>query len=339
MILVTGGAGYIGSHTCVELSKAGYDYVIIDNLSNSLPSSVDRINTLTGKESPFFSFDLRDQMQLQQVFDCFDIDMVIHFAGFKAVGESVKAPLDYYKNNIDSTIALCEVMKTHNVKKLVYSSSAAIYRSDNQMPVVENAALGCTSPYGWTKFMIEQILRDLSIADDQWSIVLLRYFNPVGAHESGIIGEEPDGVPNNLMPYMTQVASKRLEKLYVYGNDYPTKDGTGIRDYIHVVDLAKGHLSALNYTKKHKGIEAINLGTGKGCSVLELLATFEKVTGKRVPFEVVKRRPGDMPVCYACPQKAKELLHWQAELGIEDMCRDAWRFEELLEKRNKSMDA
>ncbi len=335
MILVTGGAGYIGSHTCIELSKAGYDFVIVDNLSNSLPGSVDRIKTLTGKDVNFFSFDLRNQIKLEQVFECFGIDMVIHFAGFKAVGESVKAPLDYYKNNIECTISLCEVMTTYNVKKLVFSSSAAVYRSDNLMPVDENSALGCTSPYGWTKFMIEQMLRDLSIADDQWSIVLLRYFNPVGAHESGIIGEENDEVPKNLMPYITQVASKRLEKLYVYGKDYPTKDGTGIRDYIHVVDLAVGHLSALNYIKNHNGIEAINLGTGKGYSVLELLSAFEKTTGMKVPFELVGRRAGDIPVCYACPQKAKELLNWQAELGIEDMCRDAWRFEELRGNRSR----
>lgn len=327
MILVTGGAGYIGSHTCIELNKAGYDFIIVDNLSNSLLENIDKIKILTGKDIPFFSFDLQDKIKLEQVFEHFEIDMVIHFAGYKAVGESVESPLDYYKNNIECTISLCEVMAMHNVKKLVFSSSAAVYRSDNPMPVDEDSALGCTSPYGWTKFFVEQMLRDLSIADDQWSIVLLRYFNPVGAHKSGMIGEESDGIPKNLMPYITQVASKRFEKLYVYGNDYQTQDGTGIRDFIHVVDLAKGHLSALNYIRKHNGIEAINLGTGRGYSVLELLSAFEKATDQKVPYEIVGRRRGDIPICYACPQKAKELLNWQAELGIDDMCRDAWRFE------------
>ncbi len=327
MILVTGGAGFIGSHACVELHDAGYDFVIADNFSNSSPEMVDRLGKITGSKINCVTADVSDKAAMTHIFEVYDITAAIHFAGYKAVGESVKIPLSYYKNNIECTLALCEVMAKHNVKKLIFSSSATVYKSDNEMPLDESSPLGCTNPYGWTKYMIEQILRDLCSADDDWSVALLRYFNPVGAHKSGLIGEMPSGIPNNLMPYISNVASGKLEKLNVFGDDYPTPDGTGIRDYIHVVDLAKGHVRALDYINKHSGSEAINLGTGTGYSVLEVINAFEKATGKKIPYEITKRRPGDIAVTYAKTDKAKKLLGWQAELLLEDMCKDAWRWE------------
>ena len=327
MILVTGGAGYIGSHTCVELLNRGYEVVIIDNYSNSKPAVIDAIKEITQKDITFFKADLRDKQKLEDIFSKYSIDSVIHFAGFKAVGESVSNPLEYYENNIGSTFALCEVMEKHSVRKLIFSSSATVYDASNEMPLKETDTLSCTNPYGWSKFMIEQILKDLCASNKDWSAILLRYFNPIGAHKSGMIGENPSGIPNNLMPYITQVASGKLEKLHVFGNDYPTPDGTGVRDYIHVVDLALGHIKALEYSQTHNGAQAFNLGTGKGCSVLELVSAFEKVTGTSVPFVIEARRPGDIAVCYANTSKAKQLLGWQAQFGIEKMCEDSWRFE------------
>jgi len=337
MILVTGGAGFIGSHTCVELIKNGYDIIIVDNFYNSSPLVADKISEITGSQIKCIEGDVQNKDLLDVIFDQHDIQAVIHFAGYKAVGESVAKPLLYYRNNIDSTLAICEVMEKRRVKKMLFSSSATVYRSDNSMPLDEGAALGCTNPYGWTKRMIEQILEDLCAADDEWSVVSLRYFNPVGAHKSGLIGELPKGIPNNLMPYITQVASGKLEKLRVFGNDYPTPDGTGVRDYIHVVDLAKGHVEALNYVLENTGVQAINLGTGRGYSVLEVICAFEAVTGIKIPYEIVDRRSGDIAECYAKTEKAKALLGWQAQLGIEQMCADAWNFQsQLLTKPNKA---
>ncbi|MGI5848675.1 MAG: UDP-glucose 4-epimerase GalE [Christensenellales bacterium] len=327
MILVTGGAGFIGSHTCVELIHAGYEIVIADNFSNSSPKIIESIREITGRDIACVHIDVRDKSELARIFQEYDIEAAIHFAGYKAVGESVSKPLSYYRNNIDSALSLCEVMADNNVKKLIFSSSATVYRSGSEMPLDENAPLGCTNPYGYTKLMIEQILQDLYISDRDWSIVLLRYFNPIGAHPSGLIGERPSGIPNNLMPYITQTVSGRLEKLHVFGNDYPTADGTGVRDYIHVVDLANGHVCALDYVKKHTGVEAVNLGTGKGYSVLEVIRAFEKASGKTVPYVIDARRPGDIAVCYAKTDKAEKLIGWRAQRGIEDMCADAWRFE------------
>lgn len=326
-VLVTGGAGYIGSHTCIELSKAGYDYIIIDNFCNSSLKTIDRIKQITGREVKYINADARNKEVIDHLFDDYEIDSVMHFAGYKSVSESVMIPIAYYKNNIDCLLTICEAMIKHNVKKIIFSSSATVYKSDNSMPVDENGILGCTNPYGWTKLMIEQMLKDLYISDNEWSIVLLRYFNPIGAHKSGLIGEEPKGIPNNLVPYIAQVASARLKELHVFGGDYPTKDGSGVRDYIHVVDLAKGHINALNYIQNNKGIEAINLGTGKGYSVYEVVRAFEEACGKTIPYVIESRRPGDIAVCYANVEKAAKILGWHAELGIEEMCEDTWRWE------------
>lgn len=328
-ILVTGGAGYIGSHTCVELLNEGHDLVVVDNLVNSSVESLKRVRKITGRDFEFVKLDVCDKNALNEVFDNFEIDAVIHFAGLKAVGESVSMPLEYYRNNIDSTLVLCEVMAAHNVYRLVFSSSATVYGMPETVPITEDFPLSCTNPYGWTKLMNEQILRDLSVADPAWSIVLLRYFNPIGAHESGLIGEDPQGIPNNLMPYIAQVAVGRRSELHVFGNDYPTHDGTGVRDYIHVVDLATGHLRAIEYTEEHKGVEAVNLGTGQGYSVLELVRAFEMASGRSVPYVVDPRRPGDIAVCYAEPAKAAKLLKWTARRDLATMCTDTWRWQSM----------
>jgi UDP-glucose 4-epimerase len=326
-VLVTGGAGYIGSHTCVELLNEGYEVVILDNLSNSKDEVLGRIKELTNKDFKFYKVDLLDKAGVDKVFNENKIDAVIHFAGLKAVGESVKKPLKYYHNNITGTLMLCEVMKEHNVKKIVFSSSATVYGKPERVPISEDFPLSTTNPYGSTKLMIEKILEDLYIADSGWSISLLRYFNPIGAHESGRIGEDPNGIPNNLMPFITQVAVGKREKLSIYGDDYNTHDGTGVRDYIHVVDLARGHLKALEKIMNTSGIEAYNLGTGVGYSVLDIVKNFEKATGERLPYEIVERRPGDIDACYADPKKAKKDLGWVAKRNIEDMCRDAWKWQ------------
>ena len=328
-VLLTGGTGFIGSHTAVSLIEDGYDVVIADDLSNSEESVVDRIEKITGKRPAFYKMNVTDEIEMDAVFEKENIDAVVHFAGFKAVGESVEKPLAYYSNNLDSALTLLKVMEKHNVKQLIFSSSATVYSHVEEMPCTEESQpLGCTNPYGWTKYMIEQILRDCCVADPELSVVLLRYFNPIGAHESGLIGEKPNGIPNNLMPYITQVAQGIRPKLNVFGNDYPTPDGTGVRDYIHVVDLAKGHVAALDYALEHSGCEVFNLGTGNGYSVLDLVKTFEKVNGVEIPYEIVGRRAGDIATCYADPSKAERLLGWKAEKGIEDMCRDSWRWQE-----------
>ncbi|MEY8292926.1 UDP-glucose 4-epimerase GalE [Carnobacteriaceae bacterium 52-44] len=326
-ILVTGGAGYIGSHTVVELLNNDQEVVIVDDFSNAHPTVLDRIKELTGKSFTFYELNLLDKEGLQKVFQENDIAAVIHFAGFKAVGESVSVPLRYYHNNITGTIVLLEVMEEFGVKKIVFSSSATVYGMDNEAPFTEDMPTSATNPYGYTKVFIEHILEDVAFADDEWSAILLRYFNPIGAHESGRIGEDPNDVPNNLMPYITQVAVQKLEKLSVYGDDYDTHDGTGVRDYIHVVDLAKGHLKALDYSLKHTGAEAINLGTGEGYSVLDVVHAFEKANDIDIPYEIVERRPGDIAVGYADPTKAKELLDWEAEHSLEDMCRTSWNWQ------------
>lgn len=326
-LLLTGGAGYIATHTIVELIRAGHSVVVADNFYNSRPEALKRVEEITGTKVPFYELDVCDQAKLREVFSRHHLNGVIHFAGLKAVGESVGIPLRYYRNNIDSTLSLCEVMQEFDVKRLVFSSSATVYGIPDRMPLIEDMPTGATSPYGWTKFMIEQILRDIAFANKDWSIVLLRYFNPVGAHESGRIGEDPSGIPNNLMPVITQVASGKLPMLQVYGTDYPTRDGTCIRDYIHVLDLARGHVKAMEYAQNHTGAEAINLGTGVGYSVLEILRSFQEVNGVQVPHKMTGRRPGDVPECYADPQKALKLLGWKAEKTLEDMCRDAWRWQ------------
>ncbi|MBU5436814.1 UDP-glucose 4-epimerase GalE [Tissierella sp. MSJ-40] len=326
-ILITGGIGYIGSHICVELLNTCYDVVVLDNFSNSKPESLNRIQEITGKSLKFYNADVLDKERLEEIFKENKIETVIHFAGFKSVGESVEIPIDYYHNNITGTLILCEVMAKYNVKKMVFSSSAAVYGKNNKSPLTENLPLSATSPYGWTKLMIEQILKDVFISDREWSISLLRYFNPIGAHESGKIGENPNGIPNNLMPYITQVAVGKKEKLYVFGNDYDTHDGTGVRDYIHVVDLAKGHLKALERIMETTGINTYNLGTGIGYSVLDVVNSFERVTGKRIPYIIADRRPGDIAKCYANPTKALKELGWKAEKSLDDMCRDAWRWQ------------
>lgn len=337
-VLLTGGAGFIGSHTAVELLAGGFEVVVVDNYSNSDVSVNDRIikaaewqisqqNLPSPLPITFYYGDCRDGMFLDAVFKEHEIDAVIHFAGLKAVGESVEKPLDYYDNNLGSTLVLLNVMKDHGVKKLIFSSSATVYDQDNKMPLDENAKTGnCTNPYGWTKYMIEQILKGVATSDKEWSIVLLRYFNPVGAHASGLIGEEPNGIPNNLMPYICRVANGKLPKLNVFGNDYPTPDGTGVRDYIHVVDLAQGHVASLSYLYRHTGAEAINLGTGHGYSVLDMVKAFEKVNNVKVPYEITARRAGDVATVYANPEKAKKELLWEAKLGLEDMVRDAWGY-------------
>ena len=326
-VLVTGGAGYIGSHTCVELLESGYGVVVIDNLCNSNAESLNRVQKLTGKTLKFYEGDVRDEALLRKIFAENEIGCVIHFAGLKAVGESVSIPWKYYDNNLNSTLVLTKVMEEVGVKDIIFSSSATVYTADNEMPLNENSRTGnCTNPYGWTKYMTEQILSGMAFADKEWGIVLLRYFNPIGAHESGDIGEDPRGIPNNLMPYITQVAIGRREFLSVYGNDYDTHDGTGVRDYIHVVDLALGHLKALDYADSHKGVEAINLGTGNGSSVLDVVHAFEKACGNAIPYEIVGRRAGDIATCYANAAKAKELLGWEATRDLDQMCRDAWNF-------------
>lgn len=326
-ILVTGGTGYIGSHTCVELVNAGYEVIVADNLSNSKLETLSRIKEITGKEITFYKVDILDRESLEKIFAENTIDAVIHFAGLKAVGESVQIPLDYYHSNISSTLILCKLMNKYNIKKMVFSSSATVYGAPKSVPISEDFPLSATNPYAKTKLMIEEILRDLYHSDNKWSILLLRYFNPIGAHESGRIGEDPNGIPNNLMPYITQVAVGKLKELRIFGNDYPTIDGTGVRDYIHVVDLAKGHVKAFERILTTTGTEVYNLGTGKGYSVFEIVAAFEKVSGKKVPYQIVERRPGDIASCYADPKKAKEVLGWAAEKGIEEMCRDACRWQ------------
>ena len=327
-VLVTGGAGYIGSHTCVELLQRDMGVVVVDNLVNSSPKAIERVEQITGKHVDFYVKDVRDREAMNAIFDKHQIDCVIHFAGLKAVGESVAMPLEYYDNNLFSTVTLCEVMRDHGVKNIVFSSSATVYSGDNEMPLREASRTGmCTNPYGWTKYMSEQILRDTAKSDNDWAIVLLRYFNPIGAHSSGLIGEDPRGIPNNLMPYITQVAIGRREYLNVFGDDYDTPDGTGVRDYIHVVDLARGHVAAINYMQQHKGESVFNLGTGNGYSVLDMVHAFEKVTGKKVPYKIAPRRPGDLATVYASPDKSAELLGWKAEYGLEDMCRDTWAWQ------------
>ena len=327
-ILVTGGAGYIGSHTCVELLEKGMEVVVVDNLVNANPKSLERVQQITGKDLSFYQVDVRDRNELDKIFTKHDIDCVIHFAGLKAVGESVSMPLEYYDNNLNSTIVLCQTMREHGVKDIVFSSSATVYSSDNEVPLAEDSRTGmCTNPYGWTKYMNEQILRDTAKAVDDWSVSLLRYFNPIGAHSSGLIGEDPRGIPNNLMPYISQVAVGRREKLSVYGNDYDTHDGTGVRDYIHVVDLARGHVAAIEYMVKNRGESVFNLGTGTGYSVLDMVKAFEKASGVAIPYQIVDRRPGDIGTVYASPDKSAQLLGWKAQYTLEDMCRDTWAWQ------------
>lgn len=331
-VLVTGGTGYIGSHTCVELLNAGYEVVIIDNLCNSKEEVVDKIKEITGKNLKFYKGDCCDKEILTKIFKENNIDSVIHFAGLKAVGESVSIPLKYYRNNIDSTLSLLEVMNEFNCKKIVFSSSATVYGKPKELPIKESFPLSTTNPYGSTKLMIEGILRDLYKSDNDWSIAILRYFNPIGAHKSGLIGENPNDIPNNLMPYIVKVANHELEILSVFGNDYDTKDGTGVRDYIHVVDLAKGHIKALEFIEKNKGVDAYNLGTGNGYSVLEIVNNFSKINNVDVKYKIVDRRPGDIDACYADPSYAKEKLGWEAKLGIEEMCKDSYNF--VLNQKN-----
>ena len=327
VILLTGGTGFIGSHTAVELISAGHSVVIADNLANSSASVVDRIEQITGVRPKFYQIDVADKAALERVFSENALDAVVHFAGLKAVGESVAKPLLYYRNNLDTTLALLEVMAAHGCKRFIFSSSATVYGMTNKVPFTEDMpAGGCTNPYGWTKFMIEQILRDAAVADPAMSVVLLRYFNPIGAHESGLIGEAPNGIPNNLMPYLCQVAAGKLPRLNVFGDDYPTPDGTGVRDYIHVVDLAKGHAAALTYSANHTGAEVFNLGTGRGSSVLDLVKSFEKVNGLKLPYVIAPRRAGDIAECYADASKAERLLGWKAEKTLDDMCRDSWNW-------------
>ena len=326
-ILVTGGAGYIGSHTVVELLNEGEKVVVVDNFVNSKPSALEAIKNITNKDFKFYELDLRDKEGLNKVFEeNKDITAVVHFAGLKAVGESVVKPIEYYDNNIYGTLVLLEVMKANNVKKIIFSSSATVYGDPKEVPIKEDFPLSATNPYGQTKLMIEQILNDVYVSDNKWSVILLRYFNPIGAHESGLIGENPNGIPNNLMPYINQVALGKLDHLNVFGNDYPTPDGTGVRDYIHVVDLAKGHLKALERAEKMTGVEAYNLGTGKGYSVLDIVKNFEKATGQKIKYEITPRRPGDIAECYADPSKAEKYLGWKAEKDLEQMCKDAWNF-------------
>lgn len=326
-VLVTGGMGYIGSHTVVELQNGGYDVVIVDNLYNSKALVKDRITAITGIEPKFYECDVLDKEALEKIFSENKIDSVIHFAGYKAVGESVAKPLEYYHNNIGSTLVLLEVMREYGVKNFVFSSSATVYGDAKIIPITEDSPLSATNPYGRTKLMIEEILRDLFKSDDSWNIALLRYFNPVGAHKSGTIGEDPCGIPNNLMPYITKVAIGELKELNVFGDDYDTPDGTGVRDYIHVVDLAKGHIKALEKLATNSGLVTYNLGTGNGYSVLDVVKAFSKASGREIPYKIAPRRPGDIATCYADPKKANEELGWKAEKGIEEMCEDSWRWQ------------
>ena len=327
-VLVTGGAGYIGSHTCVELIETGHTPIVVDNLYNSSAKSLERVKEITGVSVKFYEGDVRDEALLNKIFDENEIGAVIHFAGLKAVGESVAKPLAYYDNNLISTMVLARVMGNHGCKKIIFSSSATVYSGDNEMPLRENSKTGnCTNPYGWTKYMCEQILRDIAKADPEWSVVLLRYFNPVGAHKSGKIGEHPNGIPNNLMPFISQTAIGKRKQLSVFGNDYDTHDGTGVRDYIHVVDLAKGHVAAVNYMEGNKGEAVFNLGTGTGYSVLDMVKAFETANGIPVPYVIAERRPGDLATCYADPTKSREVLGWVAEHDQTDMCRDTWNWQ------------
>ena len=327
-ILVTGGAGYIGSHTCVELLNEGHEVIILDNLYNSSRKAVDRIEEITGKKVTFYEADIRDRAGIQAVFDQEQIDAVIHFAGLKAVGESVAKPIEYYENNIGGTLTLCDVMRSHGVKNIIFSSSATVYGDPAEIPITESCPKGvCTNPYGWTKSMLEQILTDIHTSDNEWNVVLLRYFNPIGAHKSGMIGEDPKGIPNNLLPYVAQVAIGKLPQIGVFGNDYDTPDGTGVRDYIHVVDLARGHVKALAKLTAGSGVNVYNLGTGNGYSVLDVIHAFEKACGHELPYEIKPRRPGDIATCYAKCDKAREELGWEAEFGIEEMCADSWRWQ------------
>lgn len=326
-VLITGGAGFIGSHTCLEMLEAGYEVAVIDNLLNSNKESLKRVQSITGKSLKFYEADVRDRGALRKIFSENRIEAVIHFAGLKAVGESVEKPIAYYENNLESTISLITVMAEYGCKKIVFSSSATVYGLNKQMPLKEGMPTGALNPYGRTKLFIEEILRDLYVSDNGWSIAILRYFNPIGAHKSGLIGEDPKGIPNNLMPYISQVAVGRREKLSVFGNDYNTPDGTGVRDYIHVTDLAKGHVKAVSWVLENTACEEINLGTGRGTSVLELKDSFEKVNGVKVPFVIAPRRPGDADEVYADASKAERLLGWKAQLDIDDMCRDSWNWQ------------
>ena len=327
-ILVAGGAGYIGSHTCVELLEAGYDVVVVDNLYNASEESLKRVEKITGKSVTFYEADILDKDALNKIFDAHQIEAVIHFAGYKAVGESVAKPIEYYHNNMTGTLVLCDVMREHGVKNIVFSSSATVYGDPAQIPITESCPKGQpTNPYGWTKSMLEQVLTDIHTSDNEWNVILLRYFNPIGAHKSGIIGEDPKGIPNNLVPYVAQVAVGKRECLGVFGNDYDTPDGTGVRDYIHVVDLAAGHVKAIEKLKENPGVEVYNLGTGNGYSVLQVVAAFEKACGHAIPYEIKPRREGDIATCYCDPQKAREDLGWVAKYGIDEMCEDSWRWQ------------
>ena len=327
-ILVAGGAGYIGSHTCVELLEAGYEVVVVDNLYNASEESLKRVEKITGKTVTFYEADILDKEALNKIFDAHEIEAVIHFAGYKAVGESVQKPIEYYHNNMTGTLVLCDVMRAHGVKNIVFSSSATVYGDPAQIPITENCPKGQpTNPYGWTKSMLEQVLTDIHTSDKEWNVILLRYFNPIGAHKSGMIGEDPKGIPNNLVPYVAQVAVGKRPCLGVFGNDYDTPDGTGVRDYIHVVDLAAGHVKAIEKLRENPGVEVYNLGTGIGYSVLQVVAAFEKACGHAIPYEIKPRREGDIATCYCDPQKAKEDLGWEAKYGIEEMCEDSWRWQ------------
>lgn len=325
-VLITGGAGFIGTHTCVELLNAGEEIVVFDNFVNSKMTAVEAVKKITGKDFKFYEADMLDRAAMEKIFSENNITEVIHFAGLKAVGESVEKPMEYYYNNIAGTLILTETMRKYGCKKIVFSSSATVYGSPKSLPIMEDFPLSTTNPYGSTKLMIEQILRDIWVSDHEWSIALLRYFNPTGAHESGLIGEDPNGIPNNLMPRLIRVATGKMEKMTVYGNDYPTKDGTGVRDYIHVVDLAKGHLAAIKWVRDNTVCDAFNLGTGTGYSVLDLIKALEKASGKTLPITYTPRRAGDIAACYADPTKAREILHWEAQLGVDKMCADAWNF-------------
>lgn len=327
-ILVTGGAGFIGSHTCVELLDAGYEVVVVDNLCNSSKESISRVEKITGKTLKFYEADIADTDVMNKIFEENDIYGVIHFAGLKAVGESVQKPLEYYKNNISGTLEMCDVMRKHGVKNIIFSSSATVYGDPEIIPITEECPKGqCTNPYGWTKSMLEQILTDIQKADNEWNVILLRYFNPIGAHKSGLIGEDPNGIPNNLMPYITKVATGQLPQVNVFGNDYPTPDGTGVRDYIHVVDLAVGHVNAVEKLKENPGVKVYNLGTGKGYSVLEVIENFSKASGIDIPYVITERRAGDIAECYSDASLAKKELGWEAKYGIREMCADSWNWQ------------
>ena len=332
-ILVTGGAGYIGSHTCVELLNAGYEVTVVDNLYNSSKKALDRVQEITGKTLKFYEVDILDRDAMNKVFDENTFDAVIHFAGLKAVGESVAKPIEYYQNNIGGTLVLTDVMRNHGCKNIIFSSSATVYGDPAMIPITEECPKGtCTNPYGWTKSMLEQILSDFYTSDNEWSVVLLRYFNPIGAHESGLLGESPNGIPNNLMPYIMQVAVGKLPELGVFGDDYDTPDGTGVRDYIHVVDLAKGHVNAIQKAVSAEGVNIYNLGTGNGYSVLDIVKAFEAANGVKIPYTIKPRRAGDIATCYADPKKAKEELGWEAQYDLKRMCEDSWRYAQMCEK-------